>query len=254
MELTVTTFLIMLPMVFLAGLVDGIAGGGGLISLPAYLAVGLPPHLALGTNKLSSAVGTVFSTLRYCRREGPQLNLAFAALGVAMALTGSVLGADLALLVSDQILKYIMLAVLPAAAAVVLFSRKIEHGEDESVTGWRLYVLGGVITFSTGLYDGFYGPGVGTFLLLLLMGVLRFAPLRASAYTKIINLSSNLSALVIFLLHGQVLLPLGLAAAVCSIAGHYTGAGLVLKKGMKAVKPVMLAVIALLFIKIVVSL
>ena len=221
MELTVTTFLIMLPMVFLAGLVDGIAGGGGLISLPAYLAVGLPPHLALGTNKLSSAVGTVFSTLRYCRRVGARLNLAFAALTVALALTGSVLGADLALLVSDQILNY---------------------------------ALGGVITFSTGVYDGFYGPGVGTFLLLLLMGVLRFAPLRASAYTKVINLSSNLSALAIFLLHGQVLLPLGLAAAVCSIAGHYTGAGLVLTKGMKAVKPVMLAVIALLFLKIVLSL
>lgn len=244
-------YLIICPLVFIAGLVDSIAGGGGLIALPAYLIAGVPPHVALGTNKLSSAMGTTVSTARFAMHGYLQGKMLMAACSAAAALAGSALGAHLALLVPENVIKYMMMAVLPVVAFYVLRNKTMGADEESgAITEGRRLAICLAAAFFVGGYDGFYGPGTGTFLILILTGAARMDTRSASAQTKVINLASNIAALATFMSTGNVLYPLGLTAGVCSIAGHYIGAGMVAHDGQKVVRPVVLLVLAVLFIKI----
>jgi len=248
MELTV--YLIVCPLVFLAGLVDSIAGGGGLISLPAYFLAGIPPHLSIGTNKLSSSIGTAISTFRFCRNKSVDWGLAVPS--IVLALTGSALGAQLALLVDEDVMKKILLVILPIVAFYIFRNKNLNS--DVVMTPLprkKLFVIISLVSFAVATYDGFYGPGTGTFLLLLYTGLGKMDIRIASGNTKLVNLSSNIAALVTFLINGKILLPLGLTAALFSIAGHFIGSGLVLKNGYKIVKPIILVVLVLLFISLV---
>ena len=243
-------YIIVCPLVFLAGLVDSIAGGGGLISLPAYMIAGVPPHAALGTNKLGSAMGTVVSTLRLAKHGYLKGKLKLA-LGAALAaLAGSSLGSHLALLVPDMVIRNLMVVILPITAFYVL-RRKQEKEEREPLSAGQLRAVVLAAAFVFGGYDGFYGPGTGTFLILVLTGAARLDIRVSSAMTKVINLSSNVAALITFLFTGNVDCALGLAAGVCCIAGHYLGAGLVVQDGRRIVRPVVLVVLALLFVKVI---
>ncbi|WOO38149.1 TSUP family transporter [Anaerocolumna sp. AGMB13020] len=247
MEISLITFLIVCPLVFLAGVIDSIAGGGGLISLPAYLIAGIPPHYALGTNKLSSCIGTFASTARYIKNKS--VNYRIGAVSVILALAGSFLGANLALMVSESVIKNLLLFVLPFTAFFVLKNKKTDDNR-KPLSDKLTFLIACTASFVIAVYDGFYGPGTGTFLLLCYTVLARMDIKTASGNTKIVNLSSNIAAVVTFLLHGKVVFLLGLTAAIFSIAGHYIGSGLVLKKGYKIVKPVMLVVLALLFLTI----
>lgn len=249
MELTVTAFLIVCPLVFLASFVDAVAGGGGLIALPAYLLAGVPMHNAIATNKLSSASGTVFSTIRLCKNKYVNWSLAFPC--ISMALLGSYIGANLALLASDKLLKYLLLPILPVVAFYVMKKKDLDVDAQTQIPFRKQWLIIAACSLAVGCYDGFYGPGTGTFLLLLYTGVGKMDVRRASGNMKLANLSSNVAALIVFLFSGKILVPLGLAAAVFSIAGHYVGAGMVMKNGSKVVRPVILVVIALLFLKII---
>lgn len=246
-------YLIVCPLVFLAGFVDSIAGGGGLISLPAYIIAGVPTHMAIGTNKLSSAIGTVISTGRYLKNgylKGSRL-IKLAIFAVLASFLGSTLGSRLSLLVDDKILRNMMIVVLPVVAFYVMRNQDLgENSNRNPLPDGRLYavVLGAALVI--GVYDGFYGPGTGTFLLLVLTGAARLPVREASAMTKVLNLTSNVAALTTFIGSGSIVYPLGLAAAVFSIAGHYTGSGLVVRNGRKIVRPVILIVLAILFVKI----
>lgn len=248
MELTIQNFLIVCPLVFLASFVDAIAGGGGLISLPAYLLAGVPMHYAIATNKLSSATGTVFSTVRLCKNKFVDWGLAVPC--ISMALLGSYIGANLALLASDRVLKMMLIPVLPIVAFYVLKKKDLDRDGDAEISRKKQWLICGICSLAVGCYDGFYGPGTGTFLLLLYTGLAKMHVREASGNMKLANLSSNVSALVVFLFSGKIIFPLGLAAAVFSVAGHYTGAGMVMKNGSRIVRPVILVVITLLFIKI----
>lgn len=242
-------FFIVCPLVFLAGFVDSIAGGGGLISLPAYMLAGVPTHTAIATNKLSSAVGTVVSTGRFLKNGYVPVKLSLCA--AAMALIGSAIGAHISMLMPERVLQSMLLAVLPVVAFYVL--RNKDMGENEKTgtrTKGQLLVIAMGAALVIGLYDGIYGPGTGTFLLLILTGLGRMDLRSASGTTKVINLSSNVAALVTFILGGQVYWKLGLAASLFSIAGHYTGSGMVTKNGKKIVRPVVLTVLVILFVKI----
>lgn len=245
-----TAYLIVCPLVFVGGLVDALAGGGGLITLPAYLFAGVPMHAALGSNKLSSAIGTCVSTGRYLKNG--YVNIQLAVPTVIAALIGSACGANLALLVPEQILKMLLIPILPLAAYYVLKKKDLGETVDESpLSKKRMLVYASLIAFFIGGYDGFYGPGTGTFILLLFTGICRMDLKTASGNTKIINLSSNLAALVTFIINGKVNYPLAMAAAVFSIAGHYTGSGMLMNNGSKVVRPVILIVLGLLFLKII---
>ncbi len=244
-------YLIVCPLIFLAGLVDSIAGGGGLISLPAYLIAGVPPHVALGTNKTSSAMGTAVSTFRLAKHGYLKGKAVLALIASVSALCGSALGARLALMVPDSVTRNLMIVVLPVTAWYVLRNKNIEgNGQEEKPEGGKLKVIVAASAFFIGGYDGFYGPGTGTFMLLILTGAAGLETRSASALTKVTNLSSNLAALATFIVTGNVYYPLGLTAGLCSIAGNYLGAGLVVHDGQKIVRPVVLLVLSILFIKI----
>ena len=248
--MSASSFLIVCPMLFLAGFVDSIAGGGGLISLPAYLLAGLPVHMAIGTNKFSSAFGTTLSTVRFIRQR---LVIArFAIPSVFFGFSGSAIGAKLSLLVSETVLKSLLLVVLPIAAFCVLNRRIFRPNESDNIKyDFKTFFVVMLSAFLVGIYDGLYGPGTGTFLIIAFSVFAKFSIKRANAHTKVINLSTNIAALVVFLLNGQVLIPLGIAAAVSNMLGNYAGSGLVITKGVKIVKPLIIFVLTLLLIKII---
>ena len=243
------TFLIVCPLVFLAGFVDAIAGGGGLISLPAYMFAGIPVHNAIATNKLSSATGTFVSTFRLIRNKHVDWGLVPGT--VICALSGSVIGANLALVISDRVLKTVLVFVLPVVAVCVLRDKDFETIIPEGFTRKKQYLIMAVCSLGIGIYDGFYGPGTGTFLLLVFTKLGKLNMEKATGNVKVVNLSSNISALVTFILAGKILWGLGLAASCFSIAGHYVGAGMVVNNGVKIIKPIILVVLVLLLIKVV---
>lgn len=243
------TYFIVCPLVFLAGLIDSIAGGGGLISLPAFLLAGLPTHTAIATNKLSSTIGTTVSTARFAKNGYMKWKLILPC--IFFSLIGSISGANLSMMVSDALLKKVMLVVLPIVALTVFLKRKNDLPEDGIPITPRIYVISIIAALIIGMYDGFYGPGTGTFLLLVFTSIAKTDVHTATGTTKALNLTSNIAALFTFILHKQVMYPLGLAAGLFCLAGHYIGSGMVTKNGMKVVRPVILLVLALLFLKII---
>ncbi len=252
MEITWVTFLIVCPMVFLAGFVDSIAGGGGLISLPAYMLSGLPAHAAVATNKLSSSVGTFASTIRYIRNKCVDFRLAVPS--VIMAVIGAQIGSRLALLVADEVFKILLLVALPGIAVWMLTHKNLDPPEDARVDRKKQMIYVTVASLVIGLYDGFYGPGTGTFLTLVYTGLCKMKVLKAAGNVKLANLASNLSALLVFLTGGHVVIALGLTASVFSIAGNWLGSGVAIRNGSKLVRWVIVAVLALLFVKVITDL
>ena len=242
-------YLIVCPLVFLAGLIDSIAGGGGLISLPAYLIAGVPPHIALGTNKTSSSMGTVVSAAKLAKNGFVDRRTAVP--GGLCAVAGAIVGATISLYVEDTVITHMMIVILPVVAFYVLRSKTLGESEKTgTLTGGRL--IGAVcgIGLVMGIYDGFYGPGTGTFLLLLLTGLAHLDTRRAAGTTKVMNLSSNLAALATFLINGKVYYSLGLVSGLFCIAGHYIGSSLVVRGGRRVVRPMILVVLCILFGKL----
>lgn len=249
MELTLEMFLIACPLVFLAGLVDAIGGGGGLISLPAYLIAGLPPHMAVATNKMSSTFGTLLATIRFIKAGLVNLKLAVPA--VIAGVVGSTIGANILMVVPSEVMKYVLVIVLPVSAFLVL-NKNLFHdrGSDTVVLDKRTYLTAMAAALVVGIYDGFYGPGTGTFLIIAFTVFAKLDIKTANAQAKIINLTTNITALVILLLNGQVLLPLGIAAAACNMVGGYIGAGLAMTKGATLTKVCIIGVLCLLALKV----
>ena len=240
-------YLIICPLVFLAGFIDAIAGGGGLISLPAYLFAGLPVHNAIATNKLSSAMGTTISTLKYAKNG--YLNYKRAIPCVFFALIGSGIGANLALIISDKFFIIIMLIILPFIAFYVLKTKNFENSKISYSNNITL-ILCLIPAFFIGMYDGFYGPGTGTFLLILLTSVARVKLDEAAGTTKMINLTSNITSLIIYIINGKVIFSLGIIAGCFSIVGNYLGAKFFTNKGVKILRPLIIVVLCIFFCKI----
>ena len=242
-------WIIVCPLVFLGGLIDAVAGGGGLITLPAYLLAGLPPHLASGTNKCGNFFGTLIATGRFLKRGDVHLPSALA--GGAGALVGAWLGARLNMIMPEQALYYLMLAVVPVMAVFLLFKRDFGTEDRSGELGvGKLVPLSLAIGLVIGCYDGFFGPGAGTFLTLAFTGLCRFDLLTAAGNTKVANATSNLASLVTFALGGKVLWAVGIPAALFGIAGGYVGAGLALKGGAKVIRPMFFVVLTLLVVRL----
>jgi len=237
--------------VFLAGFVDAIGGGGGIIAVPTYLLAGLPTHFALGTNKLSSCIGTAASTFRYIKNGYVDWLLALPS--IVLAIVGAHFGTRLQLMMDERYLKYLLLIVLPIAAFIMLKKKELPETRGE-IGPWlqRAIVWGAALVI--GAYDGFYGPGAGTFLLFAFCHLAKLDVRTSSGNVKVVNLSSNIGALATSLMAGKVLIPVGLIAAVFSIAGHYIGAGLTIKNGAKIVRPVIFVVLILLAAKVILEL
>ena len=247
-DLTLPMVLIVAVGVFLASFMDAIAGGGGIISIPTYLLAGLPVHMALGTNKVSAGIGTIASTARFVKNGYVDWALAFPSVG--LALIGSHFGTSLQLMIPEKYLQYLLLVVLPVVAFVVLRQRTFPDvpGQIERRKQFFIVLLASLVV---GAYDGFYGPGTGTFLLLIYCNLAKMDVRTAGGNVKLVNFASNVGAFVTSLRNGQVFLVLGLIGAVTSLLGHFLGAGLAIKNGSKIVKPAVIVVLILLAVKVV---
>ena len=183
MHLTVWTFLIVCPLVFLAGFVDSVAGGGGVISLPAYLLAGLPVKLAAGTNKLANGCGTALASYKYAKSGNVDWRAAIPA-GV-FSLIGSTLGTSLAVYMPDRILEIIIVSALPLVALMLFFSKGFGMEEKPAKSKGKTVLLASLIGLVIGCYDGLVGPGTGTFLALAFSMILGYTLLKSSGCAKI---------------------------------------------------------------------
>ena len=237
--------------VFCASFMDAIGGGGGIISLPTYLLAGLPMHFALGTNKLSSCIGTVASTVRYIKNGYVDWFLGIPS--IALALAGAHLGTRLHLAMDEQYLKLLLLFVLPVIAVILLRKKDLPETR-QPLNKW----LRGAIVWSAslvfGTYDGFYGPGTGTFAIIAFSSVLHFDLRTASGNAKMLNLASNYASLATYIMAGNVPFALAVPCAVCNILGNVLGSHFALNRGAKFIRPMMLVVMVLLLGKMVTDL
>ena len=241
-------YFIVCPLALIAGFVDSIAGGGGLISLPAFIFAGIPVHNAIATNKLASTMGTTIATVRYAING--YMVKAFVVLGVACGLAGSYFGSNLALQTGDFAFKAIMLAVLPFVAFFVLRTKDLDRFSKVELPRKRALAITAAVALIIGVYDGFYGPGTGTFLMLALTALAHQDIRTAAGTTKAINLSTNAAALTVFLVNGAVLLPLGLAAGAFNIIGNWIGSQSFIRQGSSIARPIMLVVVVLFAVRL----
>lgn len=247
MEVTLQMLLTVCPLVFLASFVDAIAGGGGLISLPAYLVAGLPPVTAAANNKFSSTFGTLLATYRFFR--GGKVLWKPALCAVVGALPGALIGAEVLKHTPERFVYTFMLIAVPIVAVLMLV-RKDKDPEPKPITTKTLIQCVGV-GLACGLYDGFFGPGTGTFLILLLTWLIGMDMVSASGTAKPVNLASNVAALISFISSGYIVYRLAVPAMLCSVVGGYLGSSMALKKGAKLIRAMMFVVMALLIIKLV---
>lgn len=216
------------------GFVDSIAGGGGLIMMPTLLFAGLPPHLALGTNKLQSICGTTVATLRYHRAGLLQVGPHKALVGVVFA--GALAGALVIQRIDGHALGLIVPVLLLAAALYTVFSPRMDDhdGEPRIAADAYLPLAGGI-----GFYDGFFGPGTGSFFAVSLVGLRGMGLTRATALTKLLNLTSNGASLLVFALGGQVIWLLGLCMALGAMSGAWLGAHSATRLGAQLIRPLL---------------
>lgn len=244
--------LVICPLVFLAGFVDSVAGGGGLISLPAYMLVGLPAHLASGTNKVVACIGTSFAAGKYIRNGSVKLPLALFAAGGALC--GSFLGTRAALLLSDTVLKTVILCALPLVAVFLTVKKDFGSRESRPLRPWtsgQESAVSAFIGLAIGCYDGLVGPGTGTFMMMAFTLVLGFDLLTATGCAKVGNLASNAASAAVWLISGSVMLPIVLPAAAFGIAGNLLGARYAIKGGTKKIRGMIFVVLGLMFIKLI---
>ncbi len=250
---TAAMYLILCPLIFLAAFVDAVAGGGGVISLPAYLLVGLPVHDVAGSNKFSAGMSGLSATIKYLRNG--KVNIAVAAWSAAASFVGSLAGTRLALICPESLLKIIMLVALPLVAVVMaVFSDKMMHPRPRAYSKLKTAVLSLLIGFALGCYDGLIGPGTGTFLIMAFSMILGYDLLTASGCAKLSNLASNAGSMILYIIKGKVVYALAVPAALCGMLGAYAGARFAIKGGSKNVRYIMFVVLGLLFVKFAVDL
>ena len=246
-DLSIWAILFVCAGVFCASFVDAIAGGGGIIALPVYIISGLPAHMAIGTNKFSSTIGTSVSTIRYIRNGYADLKLALPC--ILIAIPGGFVGTKLQLMVDENYLKFMLIFLLPVVAFVILKQKSFPEEPDEISPVLQKTIVY-VSTFIVSVYDGFYGPGTGTFLLLAFCNLGKLDVRTASGNMKIVNFSSNIGALISSFFAHKIFFTLGAIASVFSIAGHYIGSGLTIRNGSRIVRPVIILVLILLLVKV----
>lgn len=248
MEVTPLELVLLCAAALTAGFVDAIAGGGGLLTLPSLLATGLPTHVALGTNKGQSVFGSLAALARFSRAGLVRGELARVTFPLGMV--GAFAGAALVMLVKPEVLKPLVLGLLVVVAAFLAFRRGPPPGERPEPPRQRMLALGAVIAFIIGAYDGFFGPGTGTFLILAFSGLLGHGLTRASADAKVVNFASNLASVTLFALRGVVLWNVALPMAVAQFAGGWMGAHFAVRGGDRLVRKVVLGVVVALALKL----
>ena len=239
-----TVYIILFFVAFFASLIDSIAGGGGLLTTPSMLILGIPPLNVLATNKFQSCFGTFTSTYNYYkngllteRKKWFYFTLSF---------IGSSIGTLLVSRISNKTLESVI-PILLIGAAIFFITNKGPSGVKQNS---KLLVVFNLLVFAIGFYDGFLGPGTGSFFVLSFIVIKGMNIMKATAVTKLLNFSSNFAAFIIFAFQGYVIWLLGLIMAIAQIAGAYTGSRFAIKNGEKVVRPVLVIVSLLLSVRI----
>ena len=239
-----TIFVILFFVAFFASLIDSIAGGGGLLTTPSMLLLGIPPLNVLATNKFQSCFGTFTSTFNYYKNG--LLTEKKKVLYFILSFIGSSIGTILVSRISNETLDSVI-PLLLIGAAIFFITNKGPTGVKQN---YKLLVIFNLLVFAIGFYDGFFGPGTGSFFVLSFIIIKGINIMEATAVTKLLNFSSNFAAFLIFAFQGYVIWILGLVMAVAQIAGAYTGAKFAIKNGEKVVRPVLVIVSLLLSFRI----
>jgi uncharacterized membrane protein YfcA len=231
---------------FLAGFVDSIAGGGGLITVPAMLIAGIPPLQTLGTNKVQAVFGSASATVAYARKGHVKLREQLPM--ALMAVAGGALGAALATIVPGDVLRAIMPVLLVAIA--LYFALKPNLNDVDKHRRMSPFVFGATLVPAIGFYDGVFGPGTGSFFMLSFVSLAGFGMLKATAHTKMLNFGSNIGALVVFVSFGATLWKIGLIMGVCQFLGAQLGSRLAMRTGARLIKPLLVLVCVAFAIKL----
>ncbi|UTA46468.1 TSUP family transporter [Simiduia sp. 21SJ11W-1] len=235
MEIEITTLLLLLCVALVAGTVDAIAGGGGLLTVPALLACGMTPAQALATNKLQASFGSFSATVFFWRRG--LIRLGPMVFTLLCTFAGSAIGTLLVQQVDTRMMQWLLPIMLIAMSGYFLFSPRMSDTDGAPRLSSMAFAL--LIGTGCGFYDGFFGPGVGSFYALAFISLAGMSLRRATAHTKLLNFTSNLASLVFFALGGQVVWLVGLVMAVGQFVGGRLGAKLVFAKGAALVKPLL---------------
>ena len=247
------TLLILCPLIFLASFIDSIAGGGGLISLPAYIFAGLPVHVAYGTNKFPNSIGTGVAVANYV--HGGCVDYSAAVPGSIFALLGSFIGTRLALSLSPRALQICLMVILPLIGIFILFRRGSKNSSPVNAPGKiGKTVFSSCIGLVFGCYDGFFGPGAGMFMTLTLAGLVGLDLTKSVGSAKLINFSSNITSMVTWLVSGKILFPVAIPCTFCAVTGAYIGSRMAMKTGKNFIRIILAIVAVMLFIKILTDL
>lgn len=232
----------------LAGFIDSIVGGGGVVSLPALLAAGVPPHLALGTNKVAGTGASSMASYQYARAR--LLLPRLAVVTFPLAAGAAVLGAMTVLRVGERVVVGLVALVMVVLVAYVLLRPRF--GRDDRFGGLRLATVLATagLAVAVGFYDGFLGPGTGNMLLFGLVAIHGFPFPRAAAHGRVLNLGSNVGALAFFAATGNVAWSLGLPMAAATMTGAYLGSRVGIRHGVRWIRPLFVAVAALLLARL----
>ena len=234
---------------FIAGLVDSIAGGGGIISLPVLLSVGIPPHLALGTNKLQGSFGTLTSSLNYSRKGLVAVKETFQ--GVFFTASGALMGTVTIQHMPADFLDQVIPPLLMLVFLYMLLSPKM--GEKDGTARMPEGLFYGIVGLFLGFYDGFFGPGAGAFWMIALVLLLGMNLKKATAHTKLMNFNSNMTSLIIFIIGNNVLFAAGIVMGLGQVLGAFTGSNLVVIKKIAFVRVCFLTVVALTILNLLIG-
>ncbi len=230
----------------IAGFVDAVAGGGGLLALPALLSTGMPPIAALATNKLQGSIGTGMAAFTYWRKgfvDLPRIGLA-----VALTFAGSFLGAWTVKSIDTSALNTIVPIALILVAGYMLLAPRLS--DDNRVARLSIPVFAPLIGFAIGYYDGIFGPGTGSFFTICFIALFGLGITRATAHTKVLNCTSNLAALALFIPAGDVIWSAAIAMGLGQLAGGYLGAVTGIRFGARFIKPVVVLVSVILALRL----
>ena len=245
-EITFSIFLILFFGGFCAGFVDSIAGGGGLISLPVLLSVGLPPQLALGTNKLQGSFGTFSASCNYIRKG--KADLKSSVTGIVFTFIGAGLGAWAIQRLEPSLIRHLIPILLVAVFIYTLVSKELGFKNRRAVMNRQLFFF--VFGLGLGFYDGFFGPGTGSFWTVALMVLLGLEMTAAAGVTRLMNFISNIIALLVFVMGHNVLYSAGICMAGGQIIGARIGSGLAIKNGARFIRPIFLSVVFLTIVRL----
>jgi uncharacterized protein len=247
MDLSTLTYALLFLTGLTAGFVDSIAGGGGLIALPAILATGIPPHLALGTNKLQSSFGTLSAAVNFIRKGTVLLNDNVT--GIAVTFAGAVTGSWAIQQMEAGFIGYLIPFMLLFVFVYTLLAKDLGKKTAPAKMGKSLFFL--LFGFGLGFYDGFFGPGTGSFWTGALLILLGMDMTKATGTTRIMNFTSNVVALGVFVLGGHVLWSVGLTMAAGQVIGARIGSGMAIKRGASFIRPIFLTMVFLTIVRLI---